>query len=111
MKRFLVFGLVVAATLLVGCPVNQNPSNNINTNINVADVLGEWDFSNVTIKDKTYDKVHVSILPAPHEEGSPYKNGVDLHIGDYFYMSDGDFSGNVYTGKYQYRRFRLSCGS
>ena len=98
MKRFLVFGLVVAATLLVGCPVNQNPSN-----ITVEDVLGEWDFINVTIKDKTYDKVHVSIIPAPHDPESSYKNGVDLHIGDCFYMSDGDFSGNVYTGKYAYQ--------
>jgi hypothetical protein len=98
MKRFLVFGLVVAATLLVGCPINQNPSN-----ITVEDVLGEWDFINVTIKDKTYDKVHVSIIPAPHDPESSYKNGVDLHIGDCFYMSDGDFSGNVYTGEYLYK--------
>ncbi len=61
MKRFLVFGLVVAAALLVGCPVNQNPSNNINTNITVEDVIGEWDFSNVTIDGKLYNNVHVSI--------------------------------------------------
>ncbi len=89
---------MVAATLLVGCPINQNPSN-----ITVEDVLGEWDFSNVTIDGQLYNNVHVSILPAPHDPESSYKNGVDLHIGDYFYMSDGDFSGNVYTGKYQYK--------
>jgi len=98
MRRFFLLGLLVTAALLVGCPVNQNPSN-----ITVEDVLGEWDFSNVTIKNKTYDNVHVSILPAPHDPESSYKNGVDLHIGDCFYMSDGDFSGNVYTGKYQYK--------
>jgi len=58
----------------------------------------------VTIKDKTYDKVHVSVLDHPHDTKSPYKNGVDLNIGDCFYMtSDGDFSDNVYTGEYLYK--------
>jgi len=99
MRRFVLLGLLVTAALLVGCPINQNPSN-----ITVEDVIGEWDFINVTIKDKTYDKVHVSVLDHPHDTKSPFKNGVDLNIGDCFYMtSDGDFSDNVYTGEYLYK--------
>ena len=98
MRRFFLLGLLVTAALLVGCPVNQNPSN-----ITVKDVLGEWDFSNVTIDGKLYNNVHVSILDNPHEEGSAYHYGVDISYGDCFIYSDGDFADNVYTGKYEYQ--------
>jgi len=80
---------------------NQPPDTE-NTNITIEDIEGEWDFSNVTINGKDYNPVHVSILPAAHGD-SPYQNGVDITIGDYFIMSDGDFSDNVYTGEYEYR--------
>jgi len=56
----------------------------------------------VKIGTETYDSVHVSILPAAHGD-SPYQNGVDITIGDYFIMSDGDFSDNVYEGIYGYK--------
>jgi len=42
MKRFLLVGLVVAAIVLAGCPVN--PPNSENTNITIDDVKGEWKF-------------------------------------------------------------------
>ncbi|HPB62231.1 MAG TPA: hypothetical protein PLA21_07725, partial [Rectinema sp.] len=67
------------------------------------DVLGEWDFSNVTIDGQLYNNVHVSILDNPHEEGSAYHYGVDISYGDCFIYSDGDFADNVYTGKYYYQ--------
>jgi len=57
----------------------------------------------VKIGTETYDSVHVSILPEAHVEGSQYQNGVDITIGDYFIMSDGNFSGNVYEGIYGYK--------
>jgi len=100
MKRFLWLGLLVVAIFLVGCPIN--PPDTENTNITIEDIEGEWDFSNVKIGTETYDSVHVSILPAAHGD-SPYQNGVDITIGDYFIMSDGNFSDNVYTGKYEYK--------
>jgi hypothetical protein len=80
---------------------NQPPDTE-NTNITIEDIEGEWDFSNVTINGKDYNPVHVSILPEAHVEGSQYHNGVDIRIGDVFIMSDGDFSDNVYIGKYEY---------
>jgi len=100
MKRFLWLGLLVVAIFLVGCPIN--PPDTENTNITIEDIEGEWDFSNVKIGTETYDSVHVSILPAAHGD-SPYQNGVDITIGDYFIMSDGNFSDNVYTGIYGYK--------
>ncbi len=81
---------------------NQPPDTE-NTNITIEDIEGEWDFSNVTINGKDYNPVHVSILPEAHVEGSQYQNGVDITIGDYFIMSDGNFSGNVYEGIYGYK--------
>ena len=100
MNRFLWLGLLVVAIFLVGCPIN--PPDTENTNITIEDIEGEWDFSNVKIGTETYDSVHVSILPAAHGD-SPYQNGVDITIGDYFIMSDGNFSGNVYEGIYGYK--------
>ncbi|MEN6382218.1 MAG: hypothetical protein ABFC86_02995 [Rectinema sp.] len=100
MNRFLWLGLLVVAIFLVGCPIN--PPDTENTNITIEDIEGEWDFSNVKIGTETYDSVHVSILPAAHGD-SPYQNGVDITIGDYFIMSDGNFSDNVYTGIYGYK--------
>jgi len=91
----------VVAIFLVGCPIN--PPDTENTNITIEDIEGEWDFSNVKINGKDYNPVHVSILPEAHVEGSQYQNGVDITIGHYFIMSDGNFSGNVYTGEYEYR--------
>jgi len=74
-----------------------------NTTVTASNVLGEWDFTHMISKNQTYDNVHVSVLPNPHEEGSLSHYGLDIHYGDYFIMSDGDFAGNVYTGKYEYQ--------
>ncbi len=90
MKRFLLFGLLVAI-MLVGCDLFPS--------IGFDDVKGEWDFSDVKVNDISYENVHLSILEG-HEEG--YTVGVDLHLGDeLFYYGDGNMDGNKYTGYYK----------
>jgi len=103
MRRFFLLGLLVAAALLTGCPVDQNLEDIGNTDITIDDVKGEWHFENVKIGKTTYEYVHLSILP-PTEDW-PYV-GVDLHLGHEdaydgpFYIGDGTMEGNKFTGKY-----------
>jgi len=103
MRRFFLLGLLVAAALLVGCPVDKIPEDIGNTDITIDDVAGEWDFENVKVGEETYEYVHLSILP-PTEEW-PYV-AVDLHLGHEdaldgpFYMGDGNMEGNKFTGAY-----------
>jgi len=103
MRRFFLLGLLVAAALLIGCPVDQNLEDIGNTNITIDDVKGEWDFENVEIGTTTYEHVHLSILPPTTEWPNV---AVDLHLGHDdaydgpFYMGYGTMEGNKFTGKY-----------
>ncbi len=103
MRRFFLLGLLVAAALLTGCPVDQNLEDIGNTDITIDDVKGKWHFENVKIGETTYEYVHLSILP-PTEDW-PYV-GVDLHLGHEnaydgpFYIGDGTMEGNKFAGDY-----------
>ena len=103
MRRFFLLGLLVAAALLTGCPVDQNLEDIGDTNITIDDVKGEWHFENIKIGETTYEYVHLSILPPT--ENWQYV-GVDLHLGHKdaddgpFYIGDGTMEGNKFTGDY-----------
>ncbi|MEL7556084.1 MAG: hypothetical protein AAGU26_07900 [bacterium] len=86
MKKFLIFAMSIGL-MLAGCDLF--PSFTIN------DILGEWDFSDRTIKGKAATDIHLSIL-----DENTFDLGWDTSENDYLIACDGAMKNNVFTGTY-----------
>ncbi len=86
MKKLVIFAVLIGL-ILTGCDLF--PSFSIN------DILGEWDFSDRTIKGKAATAIHLGILGE-----DIFDLGWDTSENDYWIGCNGAMKNNVFTGTY-----------